>query len=182
MAVFLNASSLDRPGRTPGAGPSGAGWRWTERDAEAIASWAEPLRARGIVSDLFVVSDLLKTGRGVREARLAAARCGAEAVLFVEGVSQVDAHLNALSVLNLLVLPGFLVPASHRDALLCMRGALYDVGNEYLYLTVDAEGEGGVVRPTFRVRDEEAIRIAREWALEGFGRELARRLAALKGA
>src|SRR6185369_396211 len=44
VAVFLNAEALDRPGRAARPEAGVPGWRWTVRDEEAIAAWAEPLR------------------------------------------------------------------------------------------------------------------------------------------
>jgi hypothetical protein len=128
-----------------------------------------------------MISDLIWNGGDLKSMRLAAARHGADAVLLVRGISQVDSYVNALSIANLLVLPGFLVPASHRDALLVLQGALWDVGNECLYLTAESEGEGKIVRPTFRIKDREAIDLAKEKALADFGQGLIARLGSLGG-
>ncbi len=153
---------------------------WTVGDEAAIGAWAEPLRSRGIVSDIFVVPEGLKSGSTLHDARLAAARCGADAVLILDGDSRVDCRVNPLALLNILVLPGWFVPASHRDAKVTLRAVLFDVANEYVYLAAASEGEGSIVRPTFRVRSEEALQLAREKALAGLGLELDRRLAGLK--
>ena len=194
VAVFLTAGPLEWAGDA-GRGPSRACWAapprdddarwpadrfWRVGDEAAIGAWAEPLRARGVVSDVFVVPEGLKPGASVRDARLAAARCGADAVLVLDGSSRVESRVNALAVLNILVVPGWFVPASHRDATVVLRGVLYDVANEYVYLAAAAEGEGSIVRPSFRVRDEDAVRPAREKALADLGREVERHLAGLK--
>lgn len=135
---------------------------------------------RAAHEDFYMVSDLIWRG-GLKSMRLAAAWHGADAVLLVKGVSQVDSYVNALSIANLLVLPGFFVPASHRDALLVAQAALWDVGNECLYLTAESEGEGKIVRPTFRVQDREAIEIAKDKALADLGQGLIARLGSLGG-
>jgi len=191
VAVFLGSAAWEGPGAAaedPGPGRystvrarSAASFRWTVGDEAAVARWAEPLRAEGIASDVIVVPESLKTGSDLRDARLAAARCGADAVLVLEGAARVDARANALALLNLLILPGWFVPASHRDATVVLRGVLHDVANEFVYLAADAEGEGKIVRPTFRVRDEEAVGMARGKALEDFGREFVRHMEGLKG-
>jgi hypothetical protein len=193
VAVLLTAGPLERAGDA-GRGSGHSCWAappqddsarwpadrfWRVGDEAAIGAWADPLRARGVVSDVFVVPDGLKPGSTVRDARLAAARCGADAVFVLGGASRVESRVNALAALNLLVVPGWLVPASHRDATVVLRGVLYDVANEYVYMAT-AEGEGSIVRPTFRVRGEEAVRLAREKALADLGREFERRLAGLK--
>jgi hypothetical protein len=173
LGVFLIADSYNRP--------VDYDWRWSVEDKRLIDSWAEPLKSQGIVSDLFVISEVPRSRTDLRSIRLAAARHGADAVLVIQGVSQVDAYVNPLCLLNVLILPGWVVPASHRDALLVTRGAMWDVGNQFLYLTVEAEGVAKTVRPTFRASSLEAIDRAKGTALRDFGPELLRRFGSLKG-
>ncbi len=156
-------------------------WRWTTADRERIAQWAEPLREAGVVADLYVMSEMVSASGDLKSIRLAAAKHGADVVLLVKGVSQLDSYVNAASVFNLLILPGYVVPASHRDALLLLRGGMWDVGNECLYLSVDAEGEAKTTGPTFLIKDEDARDAAKLAALDSFGAELQKRLLALKG-
>jgi hypothetical protein len=101
-----------------------------------------------------------------------AARYGADALLVIQGVQQTDSYLNPAAVFNLTVVGGFIVPASHRDTLFLVEGVLVDVGNGCLYASVESEGEGRIVRPTFIVEDKEAVSRAKKKALETFGPEL----------
>lgn len=156
-------------------------WRWTVKDREKIESWAAGLKDSGIVSDIFVLSNVTVTGTDLKAIRLAAAKHGADAVLTIEGVSQVDSYVNALSIFNILILPGWFLPASHRDALIVIRGAMWDVGNEYLYLTVESEGKGETMGPTFKVESEPAIEEAKKAAFSDFEAALITRLKSLKG-
>jgi hypothetical protein len=110
------------------------------------------------------------------------AKHGADAVLVIKGVAEVDRYVNPSAILNLLILPGYFVPASHRDALFMMRAAIWDVANEFLYLSVDAEGEVRMKGPAFRIRDSDAIDSAKSLALESFGKEFLKRMHALKDA
>ena len=158
-----------------------ADWRWTMEDRERIDKWVAPLREAGVVADMYVMSPMVSTKDDLESVRIAAAKHGADAVLLVKAVSQTDSYVDGSSALNLLVLPGFVVPSSHRDALLMMRGAMWDVGNEYLYLSVDAEGEAKTSAPTFRVKEGEALAKAKALAIDSFGKELQKRLLALKG-
>jgi hypothetical protein len=157
-----------------------ADWRWTMQDREQIDKWVDPLRKGGVITDLYVMSEMISTKDDLESARLAAAKHGADAVMLVKGVSQVDKYVDPSSILNLLVLPGYVIPSSHRDALFMMRAAMWDVGNECLYLSVDAEGEAKTRAPTFRVKEGEALEQAKSEALDGFGKELQKRLLALK--
>jgi hypothetical protein len=191
--AFVEEEDIDR------SDPRTARWRWSERDREAVLAAAAPLRTDGVVSDLFVISRDLIAGRDLKHLRLAAAKHGADAVIVVKGAAQVDRYVNPLAILNLSIVGGFFVPASHRDALAdgccglrpppvagrarssVVRCAMWDVGNEVLYLTAESEGEAKRLGPTFLIEDEPALGDAKEDALRGFGAELLRRLAALKG-
>lgn len=183
LAIHLAAESYhpDALPRMGYRGPWTADWRWTMQDRERIDQWAEPLRKAGVIADLYVMSEMISTSDDVKNVRLAAAQHGADAVLFIKGVSQVDSYVDGSSVLNLLFLPGYVVPSSHLDALFMMRGAMWDVGNECLYLSVDAEGEAKSRAPTFRVKEGKATESAKGAALDSFGEELQKRMLALKG-
>src|SRR5262249_49138854 len=124
-------------------------WRWTPQDKELMASWATALKKEGIASDVFMMSELFAPSSGLKELRVAAARHGADALFVIQGASQVDNYLNLASVLDLTVVGGFLVPGSHCDALFVMQGGLVDVGNGFIYASVESEGQGKIVRPTF---------------------------------
>jgi rhombotail lipoprotein len=159
-----------------------ADWRWTPEDKAALEQCAAALKSEGLVTDVFPLPDMLHSHRGdLFELRLAAAKCGADVLLVVQGVAETDSYKNAAAVLNLTVLGGFVVPASHRDSLFMMEGCLFDVDNEYIYTGVHAEGVGKIVRPTFLIEDKDAIALAKTKAIGQFGEELTRRIQALAG-
>lgn len=184
LAVHLIADTVLSSNDVPLWDPRGptVGWRWSQADVERIEQWAESLRQAGIVSNMFVMSQLVSAGNDARSARLAGAKHGADAVLVIKGVAEVDRYVNPSAILNLLILPGFFVPASHRDALFMMRAAMWDVANEFLYLSVDAEGEARMKGPTLRIRDSDAIDSAKSLALQSFEKEFLKRMHALKDA
>ena len=172
VAIHMVAETY-HPGTLYPYWPRSGDWRWSLQDKESIETWTATLRDNGIVSDMFVMSEMVATSDDLKSIRLAAARHGADAVLLIKGVAQVDNYVNPLCILNLAILPVFFVPASHCDALFMMRGAMWDVGNEFLYLSVDAEGEANLIRPTALIKDKHAIGHAKERAMQSFGKELA---------
>ncbi len=155
-------------------------WRFTAEDRQRFEAWGDELRREGVVSDLFVMSELVPSDADLKSARLAAAKHGADAVLLVKGISQVDAYPTPLAVLNVLILPAYFIPANRRDALFILRGALWDVRNEYLYASVEAEGEGWTQAPLAYVDETDAIEEAKDKALEDFGPELVRRMSRMR--
>jgi hypothetical protein len=179
VAVHLTAETYRR-GRYDGELVPAESWRWTLEDRKRIETWTEKLRQAGIVSDMFVMSEMVASGHDLEKIRLAAAKHGADAVLVVRGVVQVDRYVNPLCVLNVLVVPGWFVSASHRDALVVLKGAMWDLRHDFLYLSVDAEGKSEVCAPTFEIDAADAIEPARAEALQAFGQELVQRMTNLE--
>jgi rhombotail lipoprotein len=157
-------------------------WRWTPEDRAAMDQWAATLRQEGIVADIFLLPDML-TGRGdVKELRLAAAQCGADALFVIHGAAQTDSYKNFASVFNITLVGGYFVPSSHKDSLFMMEGILLDVDNGYVYTGVQAEGIGRIVRPTFTVEERDAIAMAKASAVPQFGTEVVKRMRTLSTA
>jgi hypothetical protein len=155
----------------------GGSWRWSAKDKQMLEVWAKELIDQGIASDVFFISDMfVDKEQSNKSLRLAAAKHGADALLTIRGVAQVDEYVNPLAVFNLSVVGAYVIPASHRDALFMMRGALIDVGNGYLYATAETEGVGSVVRPTLVIDNKAAIEQAKEAAVSQFGKEITTRV------
>jgi hypothetical protein len=154
----------------------GRDWRWTAQDKALMEQWAIALREEGIASDVFLMSDMFVTGISLKDLRVAAARHGADALFVIQGKAEVEKRLNAAAVFNVTGIGGYLVPASHREALFTMQGGLLDVGNSFLYASVESEGEAALMRPTFLIEDKDAITKAKDQALARFGPALLQRL------
>ena len=159
--------------------PSGSDWRWTAQDKEILNHSAKVLEKEGLASSIIPMSGMFAKDGDLKHLRMEAARYGADALLVIQGVQQTDSYLNPAAVLNLTVVGGFIIPASHRDTLFLVEGVLVDVGNGCLYASVESEGEGKIVRPTFIVDEKGAINRAKKKALEELGPELVRRIRSL---
>jgi hypothetical protein len=83
-------------------------------------------------------------------------------------------------LLYLTVVGYYIIPGSHLDALMMMRGAMWDVGNEYLYLAVEAEGEDDNFAPGAYLSNKEALETAKQHALDDLGKELVERMTGLR--
>jgi hypothetical protein len=126
------------------------------------------------------MTGMFAQGSSMKELRLSAAQHGADAVLVLKAAHQTDSYLNAAAWLNLTILGGYIIPASHRDALFLIEGGLVDVKNGFLYASVEAEGQASIMRPTFTVVDKDAVEPAKKAALEALCPELMRRLSTLR--
>jgi len=151
-------------------------WGWTGRDKDVLLEDTERLRRDRLVTDMFVLSDLVIPSRDVKSLRLAAAQNGADALLLVTGGADVDAYNNPLSLLYITIIGYWLVPGTHRDALFLARGAMWDVRTGYLYLTIETEAQSRTLRPGAFANREAAIDQAKRRALDDFRDDLVRRL------
>jgi rhombotail lipoprotein len=171
---------LHFPCRIAVALTAGGDWRWAPKDRQALDHWDKALRDKGIASDVVFMSTMFLHGDSLKELRAAAAKYGADALLVIKGSAATSSSMNPAAVLNVTVLGGFVVPGSHRDALFLIEGGLVDVANGYLYASMEAEGEGRTMGPTFIIEERDAIDRAKQEALTAFGPELLLRLTNLR--
>jgi hypothetical protein len=155
-------------------------WRWTAKDKQLMEAWANTLRQEGIASEVIFMTTMFMHGETIKDMRAAAAKHSADALLVIQGGAMTDSYMNPAAVFNVTVIGGFVVPGSHRDALFVMQGGLIDVNNGFLYASMEAEGEGSTLAPTFIIEDKDAIDRAKQQALSRFGPELVGRLRNLR--
>ena len=156
------------------------GGAWREQDKRDIISWGQQLKQSGVVSEIFIVPDVFEK-KDLKDIRLAAAQQGADAVLVIRSVNGTDEYLNPASLLYITIVGAWIVPGSDVDALVMLRGAMWDVGNSYLYVTVESEGESHLVKPSMLLDKNDAIDAAKKNALDSFGPEFVRHIEALRG-
>lgn len=152
---------------------------WREEDKQQILAWGEHLKQVGVISEIAIVPHIFEM-KDLKAIRLAAAQQGADAVLIIRSAAEVDRYMNFSSILYVTVVGLWIVPGSDADALVLMRGAMYDVANAYLYATVEAEGQSHTYGPSMLLEDKDAIAVAQRTALGNFGPELVKHLEALK--
>lgn len=168
---------------------SGSNYRrafWTDAEKNALLAYGNQLKEAGVVSDIYMVSDATvqggyrstfpNNGNSLKDLRLAAARYGADAVLIVNDASSVDRYNNPAAFLYWTIVGAYLVPGTHSDALVMIKASLWDVRNEYLYATEEAEGIAKRIGPAFVIEDVDSIDQAKKIAIEGFGKKLTDRL------
>lgn len=114
-------------------------WRWTENDKAVLETIASDLKKEGVISDVFPIISSLAADDDIKSLRLAAAKHHADALLIVSGAGQTDRYINGLGWTYALLLPALFVPGSEADTLFVSSATLWDVRNEYLYLTAEAE-------------------------------------------
>ena len=140
--------------------------RWSPDDKERLLAAGRALEKKGIVSEAVFVSEGIATGDDLKAIRLAAARHGVDAILVVSGIADVDRYNNDLGIAYVFVVTPLFVPGTVSDALFLSHAALWDVRNEYLYASVEADGSASETGSAVFLRDQEVIGIARESSVE----------------
>ena len=157
-------------------------YQWTGTDKEALLSRLSPLVGPGGLSEVIPVSGGVVVGDDLKSIRLGAARYGADAVLVVSGAGQVDRYNNGWAGLYVTIVGAFIVPGTEADGLFVASAVLWDVRNEYLYASAEAEGTEHVSGPPSLVDDDRVLATARTRGAAALGAEVERRLRSLHGA
>ncbi len=162
--------------------PGYSEWQWTSGDKRIFDAWGKELKRQGVVREAFFLPNmLLGEKKDLHALRLAAAKCGADALLVVQGAVATDDYMNPAAAANLTVVGGFVVPGSHCDALFVAQALLIDVNNGFIYATAEGEGKGSVIRPSFIIEQSGAINNAKKRALHDLGPRVATQMQKLKG-
>ncbi|MCG8313964.1 MAG: hypothetical protein MI976_12170 [Pseudomonadales bacterium] len=154
----------------------GSSWNWLPDDKKIFESELNSLIDSGEVSEVISINRSIVEGEGNVAIRLAAARAGADAVIIVNGVADIDKYNNPLGVTYLLLVTGMFVPGTELDALTMINATMWDVRNEYLYLSVDSENTVNVTAPSFFIEEEHAINKAKIGAMEALGKYVISRI------
>jgi rhombotail lipoprotein len=180
LAVYLQRDQAEPRGYNDSL--RSQNWRWEGEDKDNILSVAEKLRSEGVVSDMFIIPAARVAKNDLAGIRLAAAEHGADAVLVLNGITEVDRYNNFASFLYLTVVGLWLVPGTHTDSLFVLDGAMWDVKNQYLYLSVESEGLASKTGPQMILKDKDSVVEAKKRAVQSFGPELEKRVRAVSKA
>ncbi|HMJ10176.1 MAG TPA: hypothetical protein VK524_02165 [Polyangiaceae bacterium] len=154
-------------------------WRWDPKHKRAILGIAKALRASGEVGDVFAIDEATAVSDNLRAIRIAAARHGADAVLVVSGADEVRESLNGWAASYAVLLPMLFAPGSELEVRFTAHAELWDVRNEYLYLSARAEEEAHQQRALCWLDSEGATEQAQAASVKLLAGELEQRFAGL---
>ena len=150
-------------------------WRWTDEDKAILDGVVSGLKASGAVSEIFPIISTIVQDESLKSLRLVAAKHQADALLIITGAAQTDRYINGWGWSYILLAPALFVPGSEADALFLSSASLWDVRNEYLYLTSEAEASVHETHiAAFGKRDEELFNQAKSKALANLKVELSK--------
>ncbi|MBL7543296.1 MAG: hypothetical protein JNL11_05740 [Bdellovibrionaceae bacterium] len=148
-------------------------WRWTEHDKSIFEGLAHEMKAQGIVSDIFPIVSSVVNSDDLKSIRMAAAKHQADAVLIIAGAGQIDRYINGWGWTYTLLLPAFFVPGSQAETVFISNATLWDVRNEYLYLTAETEANTNEKYiAAFGKKDKDLVTEAKSTALNQLHDEL----------
>lgn len=159
-----------------------ANWRWSEQDKAFVTEeLVKELKKDGLIADVFPIANSIVTDEDLKALRMAAAKHGADALLVVGGGAQVDKYINNWGWTYALIVPAFFVPGSKADTLFMANASLWDVRNEYLYLTAQSEStKSRTYIAAFGRPTKELIGEAKTEAMSGLKGELAKMIKGTK--
>lgn len=162
--------------------PANDKWRWSEQDkAYVTEELVKELKKDGVVADVFPISGSVVIDEDLKSLRLAAAKHQADALLVVGGGAQIDRYINNWGWTYALLAPAFFVPGSKADTLFMANASLWDVRNEFLYLTAESEAtRSRTYVAAFGKQDKDLINEVKAEAMSGLKAELRKMIQGVK--
>lgn len=151
-------------------------WDWSESDKQKVLSSVDKFKKNGEISKIFLMSPSVTSGTDLRSLRASAAQQGADALIVVSAVNDVDQYTTPWALTYVALFPALFVPASVSDIIFISRAAMWDVRSEFLYLTAESEVLINRKYPAVFRQDKKQTLDAKNDSLNGLKEELEKRL------
>lgn len=151
-------------------------WEWEAADKKKILSTVEKFAKGGEISKVFAISPANVSGTDLKSLRAVAARQGADALIVVSAVNDVDQYTTEWAWTYVALFPALFVPASVSDILFISRAVMWDVRTEFAYLTAESEVLINRKYPAVFRQDKKQTADAKNDSLSGLQTELEKRL------
>lgn len=156
-------------------------WKWNDQDKNLILDIKEQLQSKGEISDIFIINSSTVGNTDLKSLRLAAAQHGADALLIIKGTRQNDRYSTNWAWTYIGLVTAFFVPASKLDVLFLSQASMWDVRNEYLYLTAESESIKSQTRPAYFIDDRPLTEDAKTDSMNKLRNEIVKRIEASIG-
>ncbi len=154
----------------------GQEWRWKRSEKDHILSMLERSKKTSRVFELINTSLGLEDQKDLRTM---AAQQGADALLIVRGISEVDTDLNAKALSYLAVLPMLFVEGNDVKSTFISQAVLWDLRGPAVHLGVETEGVWEMERPLLFNQRRRAVEKSKELAVRDLEAKLEREFARL---
>lgn len=153
---------------------------WTPHDKAELKKLENNLIKEGVVSEIVYLNSSMIEGLENADIRLAAARTGADAILIIQGSGVIDKYNNFLGSTYFLLITPFFVPGTVADGLFMFNASMWDVRNQYLYLSSEAEAQASQTRPAFFIEEKHILQDAKSEAIKKLRQDIESRLLKMK--
>jgi hypothetical protein len=145
-------------------------WKWTQEDKDKIMSSIQGKKTK--VGKVFELIDLGSKEKDAKSLRTMAAQQGADALLMIQGLSEVDSDANGLALTYVALVPALFVNGNHVDGSFVTQALLWNVDEAYVHLGVQNEGDYSHNRPIAFRQIDRVINKSKEESLEGLTKKL----------
>ncbi len=153
---------------------------WLSAEKDQLVQRLAQLRRDRILREVVVLAEPTVRTLTRQELRQASVRYGIDVLLLVDGVGAVDRHNNAYALLYPTLLGAWLAPGTVIDALFILDGTLWDLRTDKLLDQQTAEGQAQRTGAVVLVEDADALKEAKDRAIDAFGGTLVDRLRSLQ--
>jgi hypothetical protein len=150
-------------------------WKWTQEDKDQIMSAIKSKKTK--IGKVFELLELGAEKMDAKSLRIMASQQGADALLIVQGVSQVESDPNGMALTYLVIVPAFFVNGNHVDGSFVTQAVLWDVQDPYVHMGVQNEGDYSHNRPLVFRQIPRVIEKSKEESLNGLTAKLQKEFA-----
>lgn len=158
--------------------PEKEDWSWNQKDRREILSTIKANEKK-----IGKVFELINTGREdeeLKSLRMMAAQQGADALLVIQGATEVNSPPNGMALTYVALVPMLFVNGNTVKSAFVSQAVLWDVRTSNVHLGAKSEGEYSMKRPlAFRQKDR-AVEKAKDEALKDLNQQLAQEFGELK--
>lgn len=148
-------------------------WSWSDEDKERIQKSVDKFKSNGEISGSFILNSKLTDVKSLRQA---AGKQGADALLVISAINDLDKYNTDLGWTYALVLPTLFVPATISDIIFISRAVMWDVRYDFSYLTAESESMINRKYPAVFRTDKKQNQEAKEESIKGLQEELVKRI------
>ncbi|QQS36093.1 MAG: hypothetical protein IPM56_17935 [Ignavibacteriales bacterium] len=146
-------------------------WRWVENDKAKILDTLKSIDD-SLFSEIFIIPSSMVGDSNIKTIRLAAARHNADAVLVIRGINDIDKYGNFWSWTYITIILGWIVPGTEVDSYFKLSASMWDVRNEYLYLTAESDSYSNYSKAAFIINDKNIVNKDKTVAFNSILKEL----------
>lgn len=151
-------------------------WSWSDADKKKILNIVEKFKTTGDISHAFIISSSLVSSKDVKSLRQVAAKQGADALIVISAINDLDQYNTPGAWSYALLLPTLFVPASVSDILFISKAVMWDTKYDFSYLTAESEVLINKKYPAVFRQDAKSLLEAKEDAITGLQKELIKRM------